>query len=396
MSTENKLENLEFFESFMDTDPLDNLDDLTPDPNKNIAPDILNGEDFDPLADDDSDDDNLDDDLPLPKGDTKSSPAENVDNDNDDSDDDDLDDSDDDSSDDDSDDDSDNTFEIFAKGLAQAGILDLEDEDLKVEDWNEKSFIDVMEKTVDNRMWAKMEELAMETYGEAGVKLIEDIFINKVPVPEYLQMFSNEQVVENVDLSDENNQERIFRLYLAKTGMDEDEIEDQLTYARDNERLEAYAQKYQTKLVEKMQEEREKLAQEAEARLNDMRRREEEREESYAKVLEESIKVGEIQGYPINDKDAEELFSFVLDKPHVLPNGQRISDFEYRLATMRQEDPKKFLAVARLVQKDLDLSPVRKKAVSEETNTIFKGLKTKTKTSSKSNKQEDLFGKYFK
>lgn len=389
MSTENKLENLEFFESFMDTDPLDNLDDLTPDPNKNIAPDILSGEKFDPLADDsDEDQDDLGDDLPLPKKQTEPTPAEDTTEDE-------LEEEED--VDDDSDDEeSDNTFEIFAKGLAQAGILDLEDEDTQVEEWNEKNFIEVMEKTVDNRMWAKMEELAMETYGEAGVKLIEDIFINKVPVPEYLQMFSNEQTVENVDISDEGNQERIFRLYLAKTGMDDDEIEDQLAYARDNDRLAAYAEKYQGKLVEKMQEERQRLSQEAEARLQDMQRREEERQESYAKVLEESIKQGEIEGYPLNNSDAEELFSFVLDKPHVLPNGQRISDFEYRLATMRQEDPKKFLAVARLVQKDLDLTPIKKKAVSEETNTIFKGLKTKTKTSSKSNKQEDLFAKYFK
>jgi hypothetical protein len=390
MSTENKLENLEFFESFMDNDPLDGLDDLTPDPNKNIAPDILNGEDFDPLnEEEDSNDSNesnesndSDDDLPLPKKETKPEPQDEEEEEEE--------------EDDDSSEESDNTFEVFAKGLAEAGILDLEDEDLKVSEWNEKSFIEVMEKTVDNRMWAKMEELAMETYGEAGVKLIEDIFINKVPVPQYLQMFSNEQTVENVDITDENNQERIFRLYLAKTGMDDDEIEDQLAYARDNDRLAAYAEKYQGKLVEKMQEERQRLAQEAEARLQDIQRREEEREESYAKVLEDSIKAGEIEGYPINNSDAKELFSFVLDKPHVLPNGQRISDFEYRLATMRQEDPKKFLAVARLVQKDLDLSPVKKKAVSEETNTIFKGLKTKTKTSTKSSKQEDLFAKYFK
>ena len=389
MSTENKLENLEFFESFMDTDPLDGLDDLTPDPNKNIAPDILSGEKFDPLSDEsDEDQDDLGDELPLPKKQTEPAPTEDTIEDEVEEEEDVDDDSD--------DEESDNTFEIFAKGLAQAGILDLEDEDTQVEEWNEKSFIEVMEKTVDNRMWAKMEELAMETYGEAGVKLIEDIFINKVPVPEYLQMFSNEQTVENVDISDEGNQERIFRLYLAKTGMDDDEIEDQLAYARDNDRLAAYAEKYQTKLVEKMQEERQRLSQEAEARLQDMQRREEERQESYAKVLEESIKQGEIEGYPINNSDAEELFSFVLDKPHVLPNGQRISDFEYRLATMRQEDPKKFLAVARLVQKDLDLTPIKKKAVSEETNTIFKGLKTKTKTSSKSNKQEDLFAKYFK
>lgn len=384
MSTENKLENLEFFESFMDTDPLEGLDDLTPDPNENIAPDILSGEKFDPLAD--TSDEEEEDDLPLPKKtETTPNPAPAATEEEEEEEEDDYD-----------DEESDNTFEVFAKGLAKAGILDLEDEDTQVENWDEKTFIDVMEKTVDTRMWAKMEELAMETYGEAGVKLIEDIFINKVPVPEYLQMFSNEQTVENVDITNENNQERIFRLYLAKTGMDEDEIEDQLAYARDNDRLESYAQKYQVKLVEKMQADRQKLAQESEARLQDIQKREEERQESYAKVLEDSIKAGEIEGYPINNKDAEELFSFVLSKPHVLPNGQRISDFEYRLATMRQEDPKKFLAVARLVQKDLDLSPVKKKAVSEETNSIFKGLKTKTKTSTKSNKQEDLFAKYFK
>jgi hypothetical protein len=388
MSTENKLENLEFFESFMDTDPLEDFNNLgedNSDPNANIAPDILNGEEFDPLKEEESNNDEPE--LPKPKETSTPTPEpeeeeeeeeENIDDDGD-------------------EDESDNPFEVFAKGLAQAGILDLEDEENQVTEWDEKNFIDVMEKTVDNKMWAKMEELAMETYGEAGVKLIEDIFINKVPVPEYLQMFSNEQTVENVDISDENNQERIFRLYLAKTGMDDDEIEDQLAYARDNDRLASYAQKYQGKLVEKMQEERQRLAQEAEVRLQDMQRREEERQESYAKVLEDSVKQGEIEGYPLNNNDAEELFSFVLDKPHVLPNGQRISDFEYRLATMRQEDPKKFLAVARLVQKDLDLSPVRKKAVSEETNTIFKGLKTKTKTSSKSTrKNEDLFAKYFK
>jgi len=383
MSTENKLENLEFFESFMDTDPLDGPDgfeDGISDPNQNIAPDILNGEDFDPLKEEIPTDED-EPELPKPKAPAPEEEEEEEEE----------------LLDDDDEDESDNPFEVFANGLAQAGILDLEDEDNQVTEWNEKTFIEVMEKTVDNKMWAKMEELAMETYGEAGVKLIEDIFINKVPVPEYLRMFSNEQTVENVDISDENNQERIFRLYLAKTGMDDDEIEDQLAYARDNGRLESYAQKYQGKLVEKMQEERQRLSQEAEVRLQDMQRREEEREESYAKVLEASVKTGEIEGYPLNNSDAEELFSFVLDKPHVLPNGQRISDFEYRLATMRQEDPKKFLAVARLVQKDLDLTPIKKRAVSEETNTIFKGLKTKTKTASKSTrKNEDLFAKYFK
>jgi len=384
MSEENKLENLEFFESFMDSDPLE--DELNPDPNANVAPDILSGEEFDPLAEEDSAETET---AETPKETTEEvEPVEATEEEEET-----VEDTEDDSE--ESDEESDNPFEVFAQGLIQAGMLDIEEG--KDIEWNEKTFLSTMEETIDNRMWGKLEELAGETYGEAGVKLIEDVFINKVPIPEYLQMFNNEQVVDNVDLTNEDNQERIFRLYLAKTGMDEDEIEDQLAYARDNDRLEAYAQKYKGKLVEKMEEERAKLSQEAEARMGEIRKKEEEREQSYAKALEDSVTQGEIEGYPINNKDAEELFSFVLDKPHVLPNGQRISDFEYRLATMRQEDPKKFLAVARLVQKNLDLTPVKKKAVSEETNTIFKGLKTKTKTSSKSSKkQEDLFAKYFK
>jgi hypothetical protein len=379
MSNDNKLENLEFFESFLDpTDPIDN-EDLSFDASKNIAPDILNGEE---LEEEDLED-------PAPALNTKKDTTTTVDpleNEEEEEEEEILT--------DDDDDDSDNPFEVFANGLIQAGILDVEEKE-NVE-WNEQSFISAFQETVDNKMWEKLEELATETYGEAGVKLIEDVFINKVPVQEYLRMFANEQVVENVDLSDEGNQERVVRLYLAKTGMDEDSIEDQLAYMRDNNRLDAYAEKYHDKLLGKLQEEREKLSQESEVRMNMIRQKETEREESYAQVLEESIKTGEIEGYPINDTDAQDLYSFVLDKPHILPNGQRISEFEYRLATMRQEDPKKFLAVARLVQKDLDLTPIKKKAVSEETNQIFKGLKTKTKTSTKSSKNQDLFAKYFK
>ena len=379
MTNDNPLENLEFFDSFSVDDPLD-LDDNTPqDPNANVKPDILGGEDFDPLAEEEEDD------LPNPPAPKAPEPVEeeeeeeeeeevNLEGD---------------------DDEEENYCEIFGKGLAKAGMLDVaDDEDIE---WNEQTFLAKMSETIEDRAWNQLEEMAVETYGEAGVQMIEDIFINKVPVQEYLQRFANEQIVENVDLSVEENQERVFRLYLAKTGMDEDEIQDQLNYARDNDRLEAYSQKYHVKLIEKMQQERAALAQESEARVQAMRQKEEEREQLYADVLDKAIASGTIEGYPLNEQAANELFDFVLSKPHVLPNGQRISDFEYKLAKMRQEDPSKFLAVAKLVQSDLDLTPVKRKAVTEETNTLFNDLKTKSKKSTKAAKSnDDLFSRYFK
>ena len=382
MTNDNPLENLEFFDSFSVDDP---FEDAPEDPNANVKPDILNGEDYDPLTEEaepeGSQDPLEDDDLPFPKKKTPAPVEEeeeqvNLENDEDDEGD-------------------ENQFEIFANGLIQAGMLNVEEGE-EIE-WNEQTFLSKMNETIEDKAWNQLEQLATETYGEAGVQMIEDIFINKVPVQEYLQMFSNEQIVENVDLGVEANQERVFRLYLAKTGMDEDEIQDQLNYARDNDRLEAYSQKYHTKLVEKMQQERAVLAQESEARVQVMRQKEEEREQLYADVLDGAIASGSIEGYPLNEQAANELFDFVLSKPHVLPNGQRISEFEYKLARMRQEDPSKFLAVAKLVQSNLDLSPVKRKAVTEETNSLFNNLKTKSKKSSPSNKtNEDAFSKYFK
>lgn len=384
MTNDNPLENLEFFDSFSVDDP---FEDAAEDPNANVKPDILNGEDYDPLAEEEepegSEDPLGDDDLPLPKKKTTPAPAEeeeeeevNLEDDED-------------------EEGEENQFEVFAKGLIQAGMLNVEEGE-EVE-WNEQTFLAKMNDTIEDKAWNQLEQLATETYGEAGVQMIEDIFINKVPVQEYLQKFSNEQIVENVDLSVEANQERVFRLYLAKTGMDEEEITDQLNYARDNDRLEAYSQKYHVKLVEKMQQERAVLAQESEARVQVMRQKEEEREQLYADVLDKAIASGTIEGYPLNEQAANELFDFVLSKPHVLPNGQRISEFEYKLAKMRQEDPSKFLAVAKLVQSNLDLSPVKRKAVTEETNSLFNNLKTKSKKSSPSNKgNEDVFSKYFK
>jgi len=73
MTNDNPLENLEFFDSFSVDDP---FEDAAEDPNANVKPDILNGEDYDPLAEETepegSQDPLEDDELPLPK---KKTPA---------------------------------------------------------------------------------------------------------------------------------------------------------------------------------------------------------------------------------------------------------------------------------------------------------------------------------
>ena len=119
---------------------------------------------------------------------------------------------------------SDNPYAIFAKGLADIGRFEFdEDEDPNSIEWNEETFIEKFDETVDNTAWARMEELATEAYGEEGIRLIEDLFINKVPVHEYLSSFQAQQSVENVDLSNERNQAELIRYYLRSVVGETDE-----------------------------------------------------------------------------------------------------------------------------------------------------------------------------
>ena len=376
------LDNLEFFENFATDDP---IGEPTYDPNANLAPDILSGEKME-----------LDeDDLPNPSAQPAPAakpelPAEPLE----------------------TEEDTEesaplegeeegeeiNYYEAFGKGLLRAGHFDLGEEiDPEQVEWTEDSFLEMMSTTIENKAWKQLEEIAVEAYGQEGLELVKDLFINKVPVQTYLAKYNEQIALENIDLTDQRNQEAIFREYLSRTGLDQDEVEEQLEYALKTNKLETFSEKYYAKLLERSRQEREALAVQSAQKVKEAQEREQVRQESYIKTLEGAIKQGDINGYPITQNEASTLFNYVTDRNYQLPNGQKISEFEYTLAKMRQEEPQKFLAVARLVQADLDLSPVKKKGVTEETNSIFKELQNKSKRGQKTEtkKETQLFSSFF-
>jgi hypothetical protein len=383
------LDNLEFFENFATEDL---LEDPQFDPNANLAPDILGGEKMD-LEDDD-----------LPMGGQKPaepaaptpkpevSQANELEDEEEQSTTEDVDDL----ADDDAEDI--NYYEAFGKGLLRSGHFDLGEEVNPDEvEWTEESFLEMMSATVENKAWKQLEEIATEAYGPEGIELVKDLFINKVPVQQYLSKYNEQVALENVDLNNPQNQEAIFREYLSRTGLDAEEVEEQLEYAVKTNKLENFSEKYYVKLLERSKQEREALAEQSAQRQRELQERENARQESYIKTLEDAIKTGDINGYPINQNEASTLFDYVTSRNYQLPNGQKISEFEFTLAKMRQEDPQKFLAVARLVQSNLDLAPVKKKGVSEETNSIFKELQNKSKKGPKGEprKETQLFSNFF-
>lgn len=394
LSQEEDLDSLSFFNLVGDEDDVDlGIDD----PNANIAPDIL------------GDDDEL---LPLPNKEKEVKPSEDKDpnlqvkkqpaqstEDSDDI----IEDDDEDPKDlieGDPDDDSDfDAFKEFGKALAKGGVLLLEDgEDAEKIEWNQDVFMEKFESTIETKAFELIENLALERHGEEGIQMIKDILINGVSIPQYLSRFQQEIDLEDVDLSDEGNKIAVMREYLARTGVDEDEAEDRIKFAIDNDKLDEYAPKYHQKLVQASRKQREYMAEQARQQKEQQEQFERQRRENYKKVLTDAIKDGELEGYPVTPKDATELISFIDNKVYTLQNGQKITSFEYKLAKLRHEDPKKFLAFAKLLQADLDLAPVKRTAVTNETNEIFNELKNKTKKTSvrtPSKGTTNSFAKYF-
>lgn len=291
-----------------------------------------------------------------------------------------------------------NPFAIFAKGLAKVGRLVLdEDEDPEKIQWDEEKFIEKFDETVDNSAWSRLEELATEAMGQEGVRVIEDLFINKVPVHQYLASFQQQQSLEELDMSNERNQVELVRYYLRSVvGEDESEIMDQIEYMKSNETLEKKAVNFQRKLAANEEQMRTRMATESQARQQQMEQFEQQRIQTYSEIAETAVKAGELNGLPFSNKDYERVLNSALSKEYVLPNGQKITPFEYKLATLRKDDPAKYLQIVKLVEDDVNLAPIMKKGVTEKTNEIFKGLQSKTKTSSKPRKNQNVFNKYIK
>ena len=282
--------------------------------------------------------------------------------------------------------------------MAKVGRLVLdEDEDPEKIQWDEEKFIEKFDETVDNSAWSRLEELATDAMGQEGLRVIEDLFINKVPVHQYLASFQQQQSLEELDMSNERNQVELVRYYLRSVvGEDENEIMDQIEYMKSNETLEKKAVNFQRKLAANEEQVRQRMATESQARQQQMEQFEKQRIDTYSEIAETAVKAGELNGLPFSNKDYERVLNSALSKEYVLPNGQKITPFEYKLATLRKDDPAKYLQIVKLVEDDVNLAPIMKKGVTEKTNEIFKGLQSKTKTSSKPRKNQNVFNKYIK
>lgn len=257
-------------------------------------------------------------------------------------------------------------FDEVAKGLSKLGkFVDLP-EGAKL---TEETFLEYFDSFTKQKAAADIEEILTDKWGDEGIEMFNDIFIKKVPIKEYLELKSSSVEVDKLDLENTINQRYIVKTYLEKTGMDSEEIEEQLETLEETDRLKTRAEKYKSKLVEDIEARTARLAEESEVKEREFRKVDEAKKTAIRETLDESVRKGDINGIPLSVKD-KELLGFITAPAYKLANGNTISEFDKQFFDLKK-DPTKLIALAKLIKEGLNVTPIKDKAVDEKKEEVF-------------------------
>jgi len=272
-------------------------------------------------------------------------------------------------------------YETLRKDLIKIGIFQESEDETEFESAEQLKDRWIAEKNtaVQNGIYSFLKD----KWGDEGIEAFEAMFVHGVSPKEFSTRYAQIENFKEMDLSIESNQEKVYREYYSRLGWSADKIEKKLNSLKLNEELKDEAETVHELLVAQEEEELQDLvAQKAEQEKQRLMLR-----QQYAnnlnKILGEKLKAKEFDGIPVTDKEARETYDYLFTEKWQLPNGEKLTDFDKDILELRKpENHETKVKLALLLRKKLDLTNVKKAAVTKETNELF-NLTTRQKVSQK-------------
>jgi hypothetical protein len=237
-------------------------------------------------------------------------------------------------------------------------------------------------------------------FGEDYQQAFEAIFVNGVNPKSYFSTYNNIETFSNLDVTKEDNQVMILQKALTDQGFDPEDIETEIQRLRNYGDLEEVAQKHHKVLIKKEAANLQKLEKESQDKLARKNQEKQQYLQNVNSVLEDKLKKRDFDGIPLNPKLATELQDFLITDRYKTPSGETLTEFDRTILDLkRPENHEKKVKVAlllKVLEKDPTLSTIKKKGVSEQSNTLFQELARQTgKSSVKSKKEETKQNSWF-
>lgn len=183
---------------------------------------------------------------------------------------------------------------------------------------------------------------------------------------DFFEAYAGTSEIPVGNIEDEAYQDAVIRFQLTQDGWDKEEIEDRLKYLSETDRKEKVAKKYDVRIKELIEEEKQEVLQQAQAQKLAAKKQEDDFKANIKTALESK---DEISGFKIAPKEKTDLLNFLTRKDYKTGTDKNITGFQKKLGEVFQ-DTDKLVLLAKLINSDFDMSAFEKKAKTKNTREI--------------------------
>lgn len=284
----------------------------------------------------------------------------------------------------------DTPFEKLSKDFFELNLFSLEDGETEPEIKTPEEFIARVELEKKKGAISILENY-IGRFGEDYQDAFDSIFNKGVDPKVYYSISNKIDDYATVDLTKENNQERIVREGLAEDGYDPEDIDAKIQKLKDYADLEEESKRVQKLLVKKQAQKLEQTTKDSEARVAKEAQDRQQYVNTVKTVLTEKLKAKEFDGIPLNPELAKEVASSLTNENWQLPDGTKLTDFDKEILDLKRPENHalkvKVALLMNILKKDPNLSTIKKAVISKGAKELF--ANTVGKDDTKDDKKTD-------
>lgn len=239
----------------------------------------------------------------------------------------------------------------YALRLKEAGILDEDDLPKDKTELTTEELIEVQEKTFEKRLDEQIKNL-FESLDEQGISYIKFIK-NGGKTEDFIDIFVN-QALPEIDINDKESHEEIVRFYLESRG--EEDIDDQIEFLKENNKLETKAKTYYAKLKAEDNKRKEELLTKQQEENS---KRITKAKEFYNNVKETLQNIEELNGRKITVKER----NIILDSLSKTDKTSKRTSFQSKLAEV-MNNPEKLIKLVDALNNDFNNTSTKNKTTT--------------------------------
>lgn len=287
-------------------------------------------------------------------------------------------------------------YSSLSKSLKQLGVFTPdEDEDgneIPYEISSDKDFLSRWE-TESNRKTSDILNNFLDRFGPDYREMFDAVYVNGVTPYEYLSRQSKIESIEKLDISTEENQEKIVRELYRAENKSAEYIESRIGKLKNYGDLEEEAKEAKTVLATREQQ---ALEQTAQSKRQEVAKRAQIKNQYISgvnKIITDKLKTKEFDGIPVDRKFADQTIAYLTQDKYETPDKQLLTEFDKDVLDLNRpenhETKVKVAMIMQILKSDPTLSKIQKKAISKESDSLFSDIEKRFGGKSKKEPKQD-------